>query len=136
MGAEKLLGRGDMLFMPPGTHRLLRIHGAMVSDDEIEGITKFIKEQKKPDYIEEIFSSVVVEDEKYEEPEEYDEKYDEALALVAKDRQASISYIQRRLRIGYNRAARIIETMERDGVVGPSDGVRPREIYVNPISVE
>jgi S-DNA-T family DNA segregation ATPase FtsK/SpoIIIE len=136
MGAEKLLGRGDMLFMPPGTHRLLRIHGAMVSDDEIEGIIKFIKEQKKPDYIEEIFSSVVVEDEKYEEPEEYDEKYDEALALVAKDRQASISYIQRRLRIGYNRAARIIETMERDGVVGPSDGVRPREIYVNPISVE
>ena len=125
-----------MLFMPPGTHRLLRIHGAMVSDDEIEGIIKFIKEQKKPDYIEEIFSSVVVEDEKYEEPEEYDEKYDEALALVAKDRQASISYIQRRLRIGYNRAARIIETMERDGVVGPSDGVRPREIYVNPISVE
>jgi S-DNA-T family DNA segregation ATPase FtsK/SpoIIIE len=136
MGAEKLLGRGDMLFMPPGTHRLLRIHGAMVSDDEIERIIKFIKEQKKPDYIEEIFSSVVVEDEKYEEPEEYDEKYDEALALVAKDRQASISYIQRRLRIGYNRAARIIETMERDGVVGPSDGVRPREIYVNPISVE
>jgi S-DNA-T family DNA segregation ATPase FtsK/SpoIIIE len=136
MGAEKLLGRGDMLFMPPGTHRLLRIHGAMVSDDEIEGIIKFIKEQKKPDYIEEIFSSVVVEDEKSEEPEEYDEKYDEALALVAKDRQASISYIQRRLRIGYNRAARIIETMERDGVVGPSDGVRPREIYVNPISAE
>ena len=136
MGAEKLLGRGDMLFMPPGTHRLLRIHGAMVSDDEIERIIKFIKEQKKPDYIEEIFSSVVVEDEKTEEAEDYDEKYDEALALVARDRQASISYIQRRLRIGYNRAARIIETMERDGVVGPSDGVRPREIYVNPISVE
>ena len=136
MGAEKLLGRGDMLFMPPGTHRLLRIHGAMVSDDEIGRIIKFIKEQKKPDYIEEIFSSVVVEDEKTEEAEDYDEKYDEALALVARDRQASISYIQRRLRIGYNRAARIIETMERDGVVGPSDGVRPREIYVNPISVE
>lgn len=136
MGAEKLLGRGDMLFMPPGTHRLLRIHGAMVSDDEIERIIKFIKEQKKPDYIEEMFSSVVVEDEKTEEAEDYDEKYDEALALVARDRQASISYIQRRLRIGYNRAARIIETMERDGVVGPSDGVRPREIYVNPISVE
>ena len=106
------------------------------SDDEIERIIKFIKEQKKPDYIEEIFSSVVVEDEKTEGAEDYDEKYDEALALVARDRQASISYIQRRLRIGYNRAARIIETMERDGVVGPSDGVRPREIYVNPISVE
>ena len=136
MGAEKLLGKGDMLFMPPGTHRLLRIHGAMVSDGEIERIINFIKEQKKPDYNNEIFNVTTTDEEKSEETEEYDEKYDEALALVAKDRQASISYIQRRLRIGYNRAARIIETMERDGVVGPSDGARPREIYVNPISVE
>ena len=136
MGAEKLLGKGDMLFMPPGTHRLLRIHGAMVSDEEIEHIISFIKEQKKPDYNEDIFNTSSTGGEKSAEAEEYDEKYDEALALVAKDRQASISYIQRRLRIGYNRAARIIETMERDGVVGPSDGVRPREVYVNPISVE
>ena len=136
MGAEKLLGKGDMLFMPPGTHRLLRIHGAMVSDEEIEKIISFIKEQKKPTYKEEIFEVAVTDKEKYEETEEYDERYDEALALVAKDRQASISYIQRRLRIGYNRAASIIEMMERDGVVGPSDGVRPREIYVNPIPAE
>jgi S-DNA-T family DNA segregation ATPase FtsK/SpoIIIE len=136
MGAEKLLGKGDMLFMPPGTHRLLRIHGAMVSDDEIEKIINFIKEQKKPTYKEEIFEVAITGKEKSEEKEEYDDRYDEALALVAKDRQASISYIQRRLRIGYNRAASIIEMMQRDGVVGPSDGVRPREIYVNPISVE
>ena len=136
MGAEKLLGKGDMLFMPPGTHRLLRIHGAMVSDEEIEKIISFIKEQKKPTYKEEIFEVVVTDKKKPEETEEYDERYDEALALVAKDRQASISYIQRRLRIGYNRAASIIEMMERDGVVGPSDGVRPREIYVNPIPAE
>ena len=136
MGAEKLLGKGDMLFMPPGTHRLLRIHGAMVSDEEIEKIINFIKEQKKPTYKEEIFEVAVTGKEKSEETEEYDERYDEALALVAKDRQASISYIQRRLRIGYNRAASIIEMMERDGVVGPSDGVRPREIYVNPIPAE
>ena len=136
MGAEKLLGKGDMLFMPPGTHRHLRIHGAMVSDEEIEKITSFIKEQKKPTYKEEIFKVAATDKEKSEETEEYDERYDEALALVAKDRQASISYIQRRLRIGYNRAASIIEMMERDGVVGPSDGVRPREIYVNPIPVE
>ena len=136
MGAEKLLGKGDMLFMPPGTHRLLRIHGAMVSDEEIERIINFIKEQKKPTYREEIFEIAAADKEKSEETEEYDERYDEALALVARDRQASISYIQRRLRIGYNRAASIIEMMERDGVVGPSDGVRPREIYVNPISVE
>ena len=136
MGAEKLLGKGDMLFMPPGTQRLLRIHGAMVSDEEIEKIISFIKEQKKPAYKEEIFEVAVTDKEKYEATEEYDERYDEALALVAKDRQASISYIQRRLRIGYNRAASIIEMMERDGVVGPSDGVRPREIYVNPIPAE
>jgi S-DNA-T family DNA segregation ATPase FtsK/SpoIIIE len=136
MGAEKLLGKGDMLFMPPGTHRLLRIHGAMVSDEEIEKIISFIKEQKKPTYKEEIFKVATTDKEKSEETEEYDERYDEALALVAKDRQASISYIQRRLRIGYNRAASIIEMMERDGVVGPSDGVRPREIYANPIPVE
>jgi S-DNA-T family DNA segregation ATPase FtsK/SpoIIIE len=136
MGAEKLLGKGDMLFMPPGTHRLLRIHGAMVSDDEIEKIIDFIKEQKKPTYKEEIFDVAIAEKENSEKKEDYDDRYDEALALVAKDRQASISYIQRRLRIGYNRAASLIEMMERDGVVGPSDGVRPREIYVNPISVE
>jgi len=136
MGAEKLLGKGDMLFMPPGTHRLLRIHGAMVGDEEIEKIISFIKEQKKPTYKEEIFEAAATDKEKTESAEEYDERYDEALAIVAKDRQASISYIQRRLRIGYNRAASIIEMMERDGVVGPSDGVRPRDIYISPIPVE
>ena len=136
MGADKLLGKGDMLFLPPGTSKLLRLHGVMVSDEEIQRIVDFIKKQAKPHYQEDIFDSVVEEQEKGEEQEEYDEKYDEALAIVAKDRQASISYIQRRLRIGYNRAARIIETMEREGVVGPSDGVRPREVYVSPIEIE
>ena len=136
MGAEKLLGKGDMLFMPPGTHRLIRIHGAMVSDEEMRRILNAIKKQKRPEYKDEIFNVATIEEEKSENEEDYDEKYDEAVALVARDRQASISYVQRRLRVGYNRAARIIETMERDGVVGPSDGIRPREIYVNPIPVE
>jgi S-DNA-T family DNA segregation ATPase FtsK/SpoIIIE len=136
MGAEKLLGKGDMLFMPPGTHRLIRIHGAMVSDEEMRRILSAIKKQKRPEYKDEIFNVATTEEEKSENEEDYDEKYDEAVALVARDRQASISYVQRRLRVGYNRAARIIETMERDGVVGPSDGIRPREIYVNPIPVE
>ena len=77
-----------------------------------------------------------IEEKDESEEQEMDEKYDEALAIVAKDRQASISYIQRRLRIGYNRAARIIETMEREGIVGPSDGVKPREVYVSPIEIE
>ncbi len=136
IGAEKLLGKGDMLFMPPGTHRLIRIHGAMVSDEEMRRILNAIKKQKRPEYKDEIFSVATTGEEKSENEEDYDEKYDEAVALVARDRQASISYVQRRLRVGYNRAARIIETMERDGVVGPSDGIRPREIYVNPIPVE
>ena len=137
MGADKLLGKGDMLFLPPGTSKLHRLHGVMVSDEEIQRIVDYIKKQAKPHYLEDIFDSVV-EDGKSggEEEEPFDEKYDEALAIVAKDRQASISYIQRRLRIGYNRAARIIETMEREGVVGPSEGVRPREVYVSPIEIE
>lgn len=136
MGAEKLLGKGDMLCMPPGTNRLFRIHGAMVKDEEINRIIKFIKDQKKPKYLDNIFDSVEAESKGADEDEEYDEKYDEAVALVARDKQASISYVQRRLRIGYNRAARIIETMEREGVVGPSDGVKPREIYIKPIPFE
>ena len=136
MGADKLLGKGDMLFLPPGTSRLLRIHGPWVSDQEIKRIVNFIKKQKKPVYQEDIFDSVVEEETTQDQDEEYDEKYDEAVQLVAKDRQASISYIQRRLRIGYNRAARIIEMMEKDGVVGPSDGVKSREVYVKPILFE
>lgn len=137
MGADKLLGKGDMLFLPPGTSKLHRLHVVMVSDEEIQRIVDFIKKQAKPHYQEDIFDSVVEEEKNNgDEEEEFDEKYDEALAIVAKDRQASISYIQRRLRIGYNRAARIIETMEREGVVGPSDGVKPREVYVNPIEIE
>ncbi len=138
MGAEKLLGKGDMLFLPPGTSRLRRIHGAMVSDEEINRLLEFIKKQSvKPEYNNDVFEQAALEEEKkVEEEEEYDELYDQALAIVAKERQASISMIQRRLRIGYNRAARIIETMERDEVVGPSDGVKPREVYVNPIALE
>jgi S-DNA-T family DNA segregation ATPase FtsK/SpoIIIE len=141
MGADKLLGKGDMLFLPPGTSSLRRIHGCMVSDAEINRIVEFTKKQQKPDYEnseEDLFGSVAEEsaEEGAEEEEEFDDKYDDAVALVAKDRQASISYIQRRMRIGYNRAARIVECMEREGVVGPSDGVRPREVYVKPILFE
>jgi S-DNA-T family DNA segregation ATPase FtsK/SpoIIIE len=136
MGADKLLGKGDMLFLPPGTSRLLRIHGPWVSDHEIKRIVDFIKKQKKAVYQEDIFKTIETEEKIRDQDEEYDEKYDEAVQLVAKERQASISYIQRRLRIGYNRAARIIEMMEKDGVVGPSDGVKSREVYVKPILFE
>jgi len=137
MGAEKLLGKGDMLFLPPGTSRLQRIHGAMVSDEEINRIIKFIKDQhKEPEYREDVFQDVADQEEKQNEEEEHDEKYDEALALVAREQQASISMLQRKLRVGYNRAARMIETMEREGVVGRSDGIKPRDVYVKPISIE
>ena len=106
----------------------------MVSDDEINRIIKFIKQQdKKPQYQEDVFQQLA-ESSKQESPEEdFDEKYDEAVALVAQERQASISMVQRKLRVGYNRAARMIEVMEREGVVGPSDGIKPREVYVKPI---
>jgi len=126
-GAENLLGNGDMLFLPPGTAKLQRIHGAYISEKEIDGIIEFLKEQKTPEYD----HTVITESEKEKDSSEdieYDEKYDEAIALITKTGQASISMIQRHLRIGYNRAARIIEVMEKDGIVGPSDGVKPREV--------
>ncbi len=128
-GAENLLGDGDMLFLPPGTARLQRIHGAYISEEEITGITDFLRKQKTPEYDEKITETVPVDKTKTDD-EDYDEKYDDAVALITKTRQASISRIQRHLRIGYNRAARIIETMEREGIVGPSDGSKPREILV------
>ena len=128
-GAEALLGNGDMLFLPPGTAKLERIHGAYVSEAEIRRITEFLKKQQEPVYEEEILKARA-EDEEQESEKEYDEKYDEAVALVTETGQASISMIQRRLRVGYNRAARMIEVMEREGVVGPSDGSKPREVLV------
>jgi len=128
-GAENLLGNGDMLFMPPGTAKLQRIHGAYISETEMTRITDYLKDQKKPEYDEEVTETVNPETAETENAEA-DEKYDEAVALVTRTRQASISMVQRHLRIGYNRAARIIEMMEKEGVVGPSDGAKPREVLV------
>ncbi|MDD9300986.1 MAG: DNA translocase FtsK 4TM domain-containing protein [Desulfobacter sp.] len=129
-GAESLLGNGDMLFCPPGTGKLMRIQGAYISEKEIGRITGFLKGQRKPDYNEEVVQGETSDDEKSFDDADYDAKYDEAVALVTKDRQASISYVQRRLRIGYNRAARLIEIMEHEGIVGPQMGSKPREILV------
>ncbi len=132
IGAERLLGNGDMLFLPPGTARLTRVHGAFVSDQEIKKVMQFITQQAKPRYRPEVFEakkeieSGIVED-------DYDEMYDRAVEVVTDTQQASISMIQRRLRVGYNRAARMIEQMERDGVVGPADGAKPREVYARKI---
>ncbi|MFC1820112.1 DNA translocase FtsK [Thermodesulfobacteriota bacterium] len=129
IGAEHLLGEGDMLFMPPGVGRLTRIHGAYISEDEVKKVTDFLREQMKPDYDSTILSHVAKDDELEEEEIELDEKYDKAVEFVIQSGQASISMLQRKLRVGYNRAARMIEIMEKEGIVGPSDGVRAREVF-------
>ncbi|MBW2011778.1 MAG: DNA translocase FtsK, partial [Deltaproteobacteria bacterium] len=128
-GAENLLGNGDMLFLPPGTAKLQRIHGSFISDEELGEVIDFLKDQQQPEYVEEVTE---LHEEKKETlgDEDYDEKYDEAVAFVTKTKQASISMIQRHFRIGYNRAARIVEVMEKEGIVGPSDGAKPREVLV------
>ena len=128
-GAETLLGNGDMLFLPPGTAKLQRIHGAYISETEITQITEFLKSQQTPEYDESVLEKQEPQAAESED-EDYDERYDDAVALVTRAGQASISMVQRHLRIGYNRAARIIETMEKEGVVGPSDGAKPREVLV------
>ena len=129
VGAERLLGMGDLLFLPPGTSRLKRIHGAFVSDEEVTRVVEFLKAQQSPEYEGGILE---MQEKEVEEAEagEKDEKWDAAVELVAETRNASISMLQRRLRIGYNRAARIIETMESEGLIGPSDGLKPREVYI------
>ncbi len=130
-GAERLLGKGDMLFLEPGTSKLLRIQGALISDEEREGITEYVKSQGKPVYNEEI--TYIEETDGSDDLEsEKDELYYEALRTIAETRQASISMLQRKLRIGYNRAARIVEIMEKEGVVGPQEVAgKPREVYID-----
>ncbi|MCY4378379.1 MAG: DNA translocase FtsK 4TM domain-containing protein [Candidatus Dadabacteria bacterium] len=136
-GAETLLGKGDMLFLASGGSNLLRLQGALISDDERKRVTDFLRSKAEPVYIEEITkddpddgSSGVSEDEK-------DELYETALGIIAETGQASISMIQRRLKIGYNRAARIVETMEKEGLIGPQGAAgKPREVYVNMIKAD
>ncbi|MCX5807978.1 MAG: DNA translocase FtsK 4TM domain-containing protein [Proteobacteria bacterium] len=125
-GAESLLGYGDMLFLSPGISRLQRLHGPFVSEGEIKRIVEFLKGQGTPAYQTEILEER--DDESNGEEEMDDEKYREAVEFVIDKGEASISMVQRRFRVGYNRAARIVERMEREGVVGPSDGVKPREV--------
>ncbi len=135
-GAENLLGMGDMLFLPPGTAKLRRLHGAYVSENEIRRIADFIKAQRSPVYLQEITRHVSEEDKGNQTLDLMaDEKYDEAVELVTRLGHASISLIQRHMRIGYNRAARIIEMMESEGIIGPSDGTsRPREVLVGSLA--
>jgi len=130
IGAERLLGAGDMLFMPPGSAKLRRLHGPFVSEHEIRKLTDFLREQGAPDYRMEILETKPEGGEGDDSGGDdiQDEMYDEAVRIVMETNQASISMIQRRLRIGYNRAARMVEQMEREGLVMPADGAKPREV--------
>jgi S-DNA-T family DNA segregation ATPase FtsK/SpoIIIE len=134
-GAESLLGNGDMLYMPPGTSRLQRIHGAFVSDAEVQRVVDFLKKQGKPVYEKSILEMKDNDEKGGIEDEVQDEHWEDALRLVAETKQASISMVQRKLRIGYNRAARIVEMMESEGMIAQSDGTsKPREIYMEVIN--
>ena len=131
-GAENLLGKGDLLFSMPGYHQPLRIQGAFVSEDEIYEIVQYIKSFGEPNYIEDIFED---ENSEYQDGSLSDEpRWKEAVEIVISDRKASASYLQRKMKIGYNRAARIVELMENEGIVGPGQGSKPRDVLVNSMS--
>jgi DNA segregation ATPase FtsK/SpoIIIE, S-DNA-T family len=129
-GAENLLGKGDMLFMPPGSSKVTRVHGAFVSETEIHGIVEFIRAQQEPMYLDESVLRSPEEDKEHGDGDDadMDPMYEEAVRVVARDGRASTSHLQRRLSLGYNRAARIVDQMERDGLVGPSNGAKPRKV--------
>jgi S-DNA-T family DNA segregation ATPase FtsK/SpoIIIE len=135
-GAEALLGRGDMLFLPPGTSRLMRLHAPYVSEKETAAVVSFWKAQGEAEYVEGFLESPRDERPGVEgsngDPEENDPMFDDAVRLVFEFGKASTSLLQRRLRIGYGRAAHLIDLMERDGLVGPADGSRPRELLKAP----
>jgi len=135
MGAEHLLGKGDMLFLPPGSSRLIRVHGAFVTETEINRVVDYWKEQATPEYDQ----SFLVAPPSVDEPETedvpaggQDPLYEDAVRIVLEMGKASTSTLQRRLRLGYGRAARILDTMQRDGIIGPPDGSKPREVLKRP----
>jgi S-DNA-T family DNA segregation ATPase FtsK/SpoIIIE len=132
-GAENLLGKGDMLFLAPGTSRLQRVHGAYVDEDEVRGVVDFWRDQARPQFEEEVTlpPPEKVDDGDAEGPSDRDEYYEEALRLVVSAGEASISNIQRKLRLGYARAGRIVDMMEAEGLVGPPEGSKPRRLLID-----
>ncbi|MFL5309553.1 MAG: DNA translocase FtsK 4TM domain-containing protein [Myxococcales bacterium] len=133
-GAENLLGMGDMLILPPGTSTLTRVHGPFVEEKEIHAVVEHWKAQGAPVYDPNILKPRAEDgDGMPEDDQGPDELYDQAIAAVSDMRFISISLLQRKLRVGYNRAARMIERMERDGIVGPADGAKPREVLIRPV---
>jgi DNA segregation ATPase FtsK/SpoIIIE, S-DNA-T family len=137
MGAEALLGMGDMLYMPSGTGLPIRVHGAFVSDEEVHRVVAYLKSQGEPNYIEGILEGGVLDAEGGDLPAgegagggESDALYDQAVAVVLQHRRASISLVQRHLRIGYNRAARLLEQMEKSGLVSTMSSNGNRDIMI------
>ncbi len=131
-GAESLLGDGDMLVMT-ATHPVTRVQGAFVSEGEIERVVKFLKEQGKPVYDDSILKARDQGAGGGNDSDEDDPAYDQALDLISRMEEVSVSKLQREMRLGYNKAAKIIERMEREGVVGPPNGVKPRQVLIRPI---
>jgi len=131
VGAEKLLGRGDMLFQPPGTNKMVRAQGALTTDAEIKRIVDFIKKQAEPDYETEIKEKIDKPTDSLDDGGEDEELLNQSIAIIKETQRASTSSLQRRLRIGYTRAARIMDILEERGIVGPPRGSDPREILVD-----
>ena len=132
-GAEQLLGQGDMLYMAGGG-RVTRLHGPFVSDGEVEAVAGFLRQQGEPQYVDDVTAGGDEEEDSGEAGlgGSGDDLYDQAVAVVTRDRKASTSYIQRRLQIGYNRAASLIERMEKEGVVSPANHAGKRDILAGP----
>lgn len=137
-GAEKLLGRGDMLYMPIGASKPERVQGAYIASDEVERVIDWVKKQQKVDYDETMIpkKGETTSDNGGDNDEPEDEFYNQAVDLVRRQQTASVSMLQRRFRIGYNRAARIVDEMEAKGIVGPSEGSKPRQVLVPPVKNE
>jgi S-DNA-T family DNA segregation ATPase FtsK/SpoIIIE len=139
MGAETLLGHGDMLYLPPGTSLPTRVHGAFVADNEVHAVVKNLKKAGNPKYIEEILKTTEssIPGVSSDDPDaEKDVLYDQAVQIVIETKKASISGVQRRLKIGYNRAARMVESMEAAGLVGPLESNGTREILISSVNDE
>lgn len=135
MGAEHLLGRGDMLFLPPGSSRLIRVHGALVTETEINRVVDFWKRQATAEYDSTFLVAPPSEDDEADMDDlngEQDPLYEDAVRVVLEMGKASTSTLQRRLRLGYGRAARILDMMQREGIIGPPDGSKPREVLKHP----
>jgi len=135
-GAEHLIGRGDMLFLPSGSARLLRVHSGFITEGELNRIVAFLKKQAKPVYDESILKDPEEERGGPFDPGERDSVYIDAVKLILQEGMCSITLIQRRMRLGYARAARIVDMMEQEGIIGPADGSKPREVLVGPEILE